>query len=103
MMIGIWRCGRDVAVIAFGLGRGEYIQRMFVDQRRDAGNLGKRKQPDEPGSQPTDRPRVRHAHVLRQAKQLPNHCMSAAAHSLLRECRIARFSRPDLWDSSEVF
>jgi hypothetical protein len=29
--------------------------------------------------------------------------MSAAAHSLLRECRIARFSRPDLWDSSEVF
>ena len=88
MMIGIWRCGRDVAVIAFGLGRGEYIQRMFVDQRRDAGNLGKRKQ---------------HAHVLRQAKQLPNHCMSAAAHSLLRECRIARFSRSDLWGSSEVF
>ena len=110
MMIGIWRCGRDVAVIAVGLGRGEYIQRMFVDQRRDAGDLGKRKQPDEPGSQPTNRPRVGHAHVVRQAKllpnhhkQLPDHHMSAAADSLLRECRIARFSRSDSWDSSEVF
>jgi len=107
MMIGIWRCGRDVAVIAVGLGRGEYIQRMFVDQRRDAGDLGKRKQPDEPVCNCSG---VRHAHLLRQAKQLPNHHkqlpdhhMSAAADSLLRECRIARFSRSDLWGSSEVF
>jgi len=89
-MIGIRCSGSKVAAIAAGLGRVEHIQRMFVDQRRNARDLGKRKQPDKPGSQPTDRPRVRHAPLPRQAEQVRIHHRAAGAPDVLRECRITR-------------
>jgi len=57
MMIGTRRCGSKMVVIAAGLGRNEDIQRVFADQRRNAGDLGQRKKSDQNGPQPADGPR----------------------------------------------
>jgi hypothetical protein len=62
VMIGVRRHRGDAdMVVAGGRRRLVDVERMLVHQRRHAGDLRKREQPEQNGSQPTDRSHERHA------------------------------------------